>query len=512
MSSSGGIGFTTQLQDEVDDPEWVLVKPPWARGVTYRSVKRPPGVFDIYDEKMQRAGRKLMAEGGGDSAGGNGGGGGGNGGGFRLARSLDDDADIDFGAEHDGRWEFLPDVDRFEYRLPVPPVYYKFLIGSNRKTLTRLQQESGAEIRIPSSSGAGMGSNSLAAAAAVSNTVRKDLQALEAQDVVTIRARDKRTILSAVGLIEYTMETCESKIPNTHFINIPIAVGKNASAGTNAAGNGVAVGSRGAVLGGSSSSSSSTSGGTASSKIPPASSPVERFQKFLDSKQALELNSHYFQKPEKLHFTLIMLKLHTEEQIQKVKQICVELSQDADFLQYCQGFRMRLRGLHYMNDDPRQVNVLYTEDIREETRNAVNRIAGVLFDALVRADVVTRDYLMQQRLLSSAGDPEIKIHCTLVNTKFYAQYMERKGEWSAEKALEDQEQGRYLNAKPLLDAFAGTTSTATGGGSSTELQTGFDFGEVDVREIHFSNLLETNRENRYYEQLAVLKLGEDNLL
>merc|ERR1712139_137973 len=106
---------------------------------------------------------------------------------------------------------------------------------------------------------------------------------------------------------EYHMEINESKIPNTHLINIPVSL--------------------------------------QSREI------MDNFEKkFCDSKLAMEYNDHYFQKPPKLHFTILMLKLHEPEKVAAVKEAMADC--DGMF----EKFEMHLSGLHYMNDDPTQVN------------------------------------------------------------------------------------------------------------------------------------------------------------
>lgn len=269
-----------------------------------------------------------------------------------------------------------------------------------------------------------------------------------------ILAREKHQILTAKGLIEYAIELAEPKIPSTHFINIPVAL--------------------------------------LNPQIP------KDFQtKFLDSKPALEFNSHYFPKPAKLHFTLIALKLHSQNQIQKVQRILQELDRDERFKKQLGllRFEVKLKGLHYMNDDPGQVSVLHTTDPDPKVLRHVNNLAGALFELLVANDVVTRDYLQQQRLLSPTGLADVKLHCTLLNTRFYRQFLASQAGAGEHGGLEEEET-KYVNARPLLAAFGGD----------------FDFGHVEVREIHFSDMREVDRETGFYGCVEKFGLVERGVL
>ena len=108
----------------------------------------------------------------------------------------------------------------------------------------------------------------------------------EKDQVITLRAREKGAILAAKGLIEFECDQAEPKIPFTHFVNIPVL-------------------SHPEVL--------------------------QRYDSFLDSKQALDMNQHFWQKGNKLHFTILMLKLHTMEQVQKAKVVIEVLDEDEEY-------------------------------------------------------------------------------------------------------------------------------------------------------------------------------------
>eukprot|EP00392_Amoebophrya_sp_AT5.2_P008360 g8381.t1 len=466
------------------DPEFLAYS---VAGQRYRKVVLPKGTLDLYaNAGGKRSKQKRAVDAGGFAE-----------------DDEDDESDVEWDEEDEGRWTFLEVEDKFEYKLPMAVVYFRFVIGSGRKTLNRIMSESGTDIFVPGVEDAAGGGDKSAFSTGLRN---------EGMGEIVIKARERKSIKAAKGLLEFTAEEADAKIPMTHFLNIPVSVSEFVKV---------------------------------------------KFKDFLDSKPALDLNPHYFQSPEKLHFTLIMLKLHTQEKIDKVKEICEVFGRPgSDFQQILRqvifaqiggasattsnggganangasnASRMdqrtkldtlvRLRGLHYMNDDPTRVAVLHTEPMKADGRNrtatsvgvppggrptpagvdfgvVINTIAGLLFDALIRNDVVTKEYLQQQRLLNAKGEADVKLHCTLVNTSFYVRHMERTGQWSVEKAGEEMEKAdlRVLNATPLLSAF----------GSDA------DFGMFDLAEagVHFSNLLRTDADTKYYDKVAEIKLDD----
>ena len=201
----------------------------------------------------------------------------------------------DMSEEDNARTEYDAKTGRYAYSFPVPAVYYRFLVGAGRKTLQSMQSETGTEIRIPHD---------------------MDIKS-EADEVIVIKARDKAGILSAKGLIEWNMEKNESKIPVTHFINIPITAQPSYSLGEVST-DALAVARSGAQSKGLVKSCGKEAGDVLDHHLDLA----DRFEtKFLDSKHSMQFNEHYFQKAEKLHFTLLALKLHRQEEIDKVRAV-----------------------------------------------------------------------------------------------------------------------------------------------------------------------------------------------
>lgn len=207
---------------------------------------------------------------------------------------------------------------------------------------------------------------------------------------------------------------------------------------------------------------------------------------FFDSKICMEYNENYFQKPEKLHFTLLMLKLHTKGKINRVKRIMAEIGEE--LTKKMTQFQVQLRGLYYMNDEPERVNVLFTEDKRPEIREKLNEIAAAIFEPLVEGGIVSRQYLHQQRLLAADGTVDVNIHATIMNTKFHIQALERQAEKEGTFYKSDGED-KTINAVRLLKTFED-----------------YHFGTFTLSRVDFSDLMDTNATTGYYECLARINI------
>lgn len=96
--------------------------------------------------------------------------------------------------EADPNMEFVG--DSWEYKLNIPAVFHKFLIGRQGKVKSQLEMQSGASINIPS---------------------REDQE-----EVIILKARQKQQIYSAKAQIELLCEKEESKLEYTHFLSIPL--------------------------------------------------------------------------------------------------------------------------------------------------------------------------------------------------------------------------------------------------------------------------------------------------
>merc|ERR1712084_116992 len=76
-------------------------------------------------------------------------------------------------------------------------------------------------------------------------------------------------------------------------------------------------------------------------------------------------------------------------------------------------------GLHIMTDDPSNVSLVFTTDRSTALQHRMNNTSDMIFDLLRARGLVSQASLMSQRLLSSDGQhAEVKLHATLMNTKY----------------------------------------------------------------------------------------------
>merc|ERR1719203_1319020 len=99
-----------------------------------------------------------------------------------------------------------------------------------------------------------------------------------------------------------------------------------------------------------------------------------------------------------------------------LKDLSARISATAD---YNRAVSAHLKGLHIMTDDPTNVSLLFTTDRSHHLQHRMNNMADLIFDLLRARGLVSQSNLMAQRLLSSDGaHAEVKLHATLMNTKY----------------------------------------------------------------------------------------------
>lgn len=194
-------------------------------------------------------------------------------------------------------------------------------------------------------------------------------------------------------------------------------------------------------------------------------------QEILSNPDIHGVDESLFQKPEKLHLTILMLvlldnqdRVIAAEYLQDCKEILVEPILRGG------AMKVKLAGLDYMNDDPSAVDVLYAKVESDELQEISNGIA---------------QYFQQCGFVQLKQD-SVKLHVTLMNSRF------ADSDDAAEKDENiDQRDG---NKRATFDA-------------SKILKTykDFYFGSLTVNEIHLSQRY-SKGSNGYYESTGVLKL------
>jgi hypothetical protein len=293
--------------------------------------------------------------------------------------------------------------DNWVFHMEAPRYMHKFIIGRGGQTKQQLERDNRVQIFLPN---------------------REERLSEEEKDRVTIKSREKSSIVSAKAQLELLLEEQEERLPFTHFLSLPLAT-------------------------------------------PELMDRVDEFQDH--SVQAGAVDESMFMPSKRLHFTVCMLKLHSDELV----NVCKRALQKFDYRAALPTpLTARLRGLHIMNDDKAAVDVVFTTDTALDLKERMNRFADALFKSLRAEGVLTARNLHHQRLLTTNGEAaDVKLHCTLVNTKY------RGGGGGARESFD---------ASALLEEWGA-----------------YEFGEVPLNEMHLSVL---GKAEGYYHSEAKISL------
>eukprot|EP00448_Togula_jolla_P000307 CAMPEP_0170612318 /NCGR_PEP_ID=MMETSP0224-20130122/23660_1 /TAXON_ID=285029 /ORGANISM="Togula jolla, Strain CCCM 725" /LENGTH=370 /DNA_ID=CAMNT_0010937815 /DNA_START=46 /DNA_END=1158 /DNA_ORIENTATION=- len=259
------------------------------------------------------------------------------------------------------------------------------------------------------------------------------------EDAIYLRARQKNHIYSAKAQIELLCEKEEPKLEYTHFLSVPLAHDARFR------------------------------------------QQVDKFREDVILQRFEGIDSSIFMPSRRMHITLCMLKLHSHAQVEEMKQALEEAkARIAATAEFARPLVASLKGLHIMTDDPTSVSVVFTTDRASALQHRMNNLADLMFNILKARGLVTAQNLMAQRLLSSDGaHAEVKLHATLMNTKYSRAYPREDGS-RGDRAM--------IDASTLMETFAGV-----------------DFGAVRLGEIQLS-CLEEMGEDGYYRSLYSLPL------
>lgn len=302
--------------------------------------------------------------------------------------------------------------DEWVFRMEMPAIFHKFIVGSRARNKQKLEMESGCKIVVPK---------------------REELE-----DAVYLRARQKQQIYSCKALIELLCEKEEAKLEYTHFISVPLAHDDKFR------------------------------------------QLVDQFREDVVLQRFTGIDASIFMPSRRMHFTLCMLKLHSHAQVEEMKEalndLSARLSATSD---YGRPVAAHMRGLHIMTDDPTSVGVVYTTDRSSALQNRLNALADNMFELFQARNLVSSQSLNSQRVLSSDGQhAEVKLHATLMNTKYARSRFEER---SSERETFD--------ASVLMERFGQV-----------------DFGSVQLKEIHLSALDEMG-DDGYYRCMASIPLS-----
>lgn len=254
---------------------------------------------------------------------------------------------------------------------------------------------------------------------------------------VKIRGRNKTNVQSARTRLELIIDRNRQMQPFTHFLSIPIC------------------------------------------QSPSSTNFKQKFDEF--KKNVLEqcssergVSNELFQQPNKLHLTIVTLVLLSKSEIDFIKDTLQECTKTL-LKQFIptdkERFVVRLKGLEFMNDDPSFVDVLYAKIQLIDPKNP-NRLQNFL--ERLNEELLDTG-LMKQKF------ERIKLHVTLMNSLLRK---DDTGILEAQKTsrgrVKNQERESF-DAKKILRLFGQ-----------------YDFGEIELNELHLSIMHAPDRQTGYY--------------
>ena len=221
----------------------------------------------------------------------------------------------------------------------------------------------------------------------------------EQETGITVRGLSEQSVLDAKVRLEFIVEKNRDRLPYTHFVSVPLDM---------------------------------------ASLQPKAAA-------FLDTlrdehcTEAARLEKEMIQRPEKLHLTLLMLRLHNAEDVAKAGA-CLRRCEGALRALFTAQDKLTLKGVDCMNDDPTTVNVAYL---------CVDDDAGKqkLLDA---ADSVSKEFILDGLATSKEAEGGRLLHATIINSKWRRERTEEEEAVAAAAAAAAAGGGSWADDDPLV--------------------------------------------------------------
>ncbi|XP_045521018.1 activating signal cointegrator 1 complex subunit 1-like isoform X2 [Pieris brassicae] len=203
---------------------------------------------------------------------------------------------------------------------------------------------------------------------------------------------------------------------------------------------------------------------------------VKNFEKFkelvLQDCQSRGLHESIFIRASKLHITVgVMCLMDNEERLLASKYLADVKEHFMPMIRSHLPLKLRLKGLSYMNDDPKEMHVLYG-CVQED-----DAPKGVLQDMI---DAIAKFFLKKGLMANEFGRDNVKIHVTLLNSS----YRERKIE--NDKPIKQKRES--FDGSEILKKFID-----------------YDFGVMEINNIHLSQM-NTLAPDGFYQSTCVISL------
>ncbi|KAL0894878.1 hypothetical protein ABMA27_013390 [Loxostege sticticalis] len=191
------------------------------------------------------------------------------------------------------------------------------------------------------------------------------------------------------------------------------------------------------------------------------------------------LDESLFIKPNKLHLTLGVMCLMDNEERLYASKLLTEAKEKIIFplLQNNLPLRIRVKGLSYMNDDPREIDVLYGR-VQEEgaSTGLIQKLADGLLDHFYKAGYMDKDH----------GRENVKLHVTLINSKYRSRSSQPAGEEDSALSKSSRQTRETFDGTEIFKKYAD-----------------YDFGVMELRHIHLSQRHSMGADG-YYQPTCVI--------
>lgn len=249
-----------------------------------------------------------------------------------------------------------------------------------------------------------------------------------------------------------------------------------------------------------------------------------------------KIDSSLFQLEGQLHFTLCMLKLYKQEDLQKVLKILQSLSNEPRLREFFHsdknlftcvasppppGFYIKLKGVKVMEDDLKETHVLFTleEDLQDQkvtleqqtqklkssdnyrnlnewlslrrsAKSYFTTLCEVLYQKLADVKLLDETEMNKQRLLNSKGEIDVKFHITLMNSKYRSFSNNQQPTLNAHETIQQDDLVRTpFDATQILQKFKN-----------------YDFGIGVIKGIHLSQRGKPAADTSYYHAECVVPI------
>lgn len=265
-----------------------------------------------------------------------------------------------------GRHHIMPRGDRFVGGVEVAQRFISFVVGKKGKTLQSIQRDTGTKITVPKHS-------------------KGKRQEPNSMHRFEVEGDELESVREALDRIQIVVASKEDETAYTHFLSIPLN----------------------------------------------SEQMQARFASFEDDVMKINargIESKLFTRRERLHLTLCMLRLPSQQQIDQAISVLKSLTyklndlllsqfpQDREKEEHTHKLHLRPKGLEIMNDDHKEVDVLYVKLAQDQGLAKLKTILRVVLLEFVHQGVLTQSEVDKQRLLEG-GEVTVKFHMTLMNSK-----------------------------------------------------------------------------------------------